>query len=68
MHPKVANQFDIVILDSGSTAFAAALRAAESGKTAAMTEARTLGDQRWQWFSSRTLGRPSTKANRFMAA
>jgi mercuric reductase len=36
-------QFDLVILGSGSTAFAAALRAAESGKTAAMTEARTLG-------------------------
>jgi mercuric reductase len=35
-------QFDLVILGSGSTAFAAALRAAESGKTAAMTEARTL--------------------------
>jgi mercuric reductase len=36
-------QFDLVILGSGSTAFAAALRAAESGKTAAMTEAHTLG-------------------------
>jgi mercuric reductase len=36
-------QFDLVILGSGSTAFAAALRAAESGKTAAMTEVRTLG-------------------------
>ncbi len=36
-------QFDLVILGSGSTAFAAALRAAELGKTAAMTEARTLG-------------------------
>ena len=36
-------QFDIVILGSGSTAFAAALRAAESGKTAAVTEERTLG-------------------------
>jgi mercuric reductase len=43
MHPKAANQFDIVILGSGSTAFAAASRAAESGKAAAMTEARTLG-------------------------
>src|SRR5436190_22060533 len=35
--------FDLVILGSGSTAFAAALRAAELGKTAAMTEMRTLG-------------------------
>jgi mercuric reductase len=38
-----AEHFDLVILGSGSTAFAAALRAAESGKTAAMTESRTLG-------------------------
>lgn len=37
------NKFDLVILGSGSTAFAAALRAAELGKTAAMTEMRTLG-------------------------
>ncbi|MGB9671145.1 MAG: mercury(II) reductase [Halothiobacillaceae bacterium] len=37
------NQFDLVILGSGSTAFAAAIRAAELGKTAAMTEMRTLG-------------------------
>ncbi len=36
-------KFDLVILGSGSTAFAAAIRAAELGKTAAMTEARTLG-------------------------
>jgi mercuric reductase len=36
-------QFDLVILGSDSTAFAAALRAAESGKTAAMTELRTVG-------------------------
>lgn len=35
--------FDLLILGSGSTAFAAALRAAELGKTAAMTEVRTLG-------------------------
>jgi mercuric reductase len=34
---------DLVILGSGSTAFAAAIRAAELGKTAAMTENRTLG-------------------------
>jgi mercuric reductase len=38
-----SEQFDLVILGSGSTAFAAALRAAKSGKTAAMTESRTLG-------------------------
>ncbi len=36
-------QFDLVILGAGSTAFAAALRAAEMGKTVAMTEARVLG-------------------------
>src|SRR5919108_1007349 len=37
------NNFDLLILGSGSTAFAAALRAAELGKTTAMTEVRTLG-------------------------
>ena len=37
------NKFDLVILGSGSTAFAAAIRAAELGKSAAMTEMRTLG-------------------------
>jgi mercuric reductase len=37
------DKFDLVILGSGSTAFAAAIRAAELGKTAAMTEMRTLG-------------------------
>src|SRR5712691_4139030 len=36
-------RFDLVILGSGSTAFAAALRAAELGRTAVMTESRTLG-------------------------
>ncbi len=36
-------KFDLVILGSGSTAFAAALKAAELGCTAAMTESRTLG-------------------------
>ncbi|MCC6192542.1 MAG: mercury(II) reductase [Anaerolineales bacterium] len=36
-------KYDLVILGSGSTAFAAALRAAELGKTAVMTENRTLG-------------------------
>ena len=35
-------QFDLVVLGSGSTAFAAALKAAELGKTAVMTESRTL--------------------------
>ena len=35
--------YDLVILGSGSTAFAAAIRAAELGKAAAMTESRTLG-------------------------
>jgi mercuric reductase len=34
---------DLVILGSGSTAFAAALHAAELGKTALMTEFRTVG-------------------------
>lgn len=35
--------YDLVILGSGSTAFAAAIRAAELGRTAVMTESRTLG-------------------------
>jgi mercuric reductase len=35
--------FDLVILGSGSAAFAAALRAVEPGKRAIMTEAHTLG-------------------------
>jgi mercuric reductase len=35
--------FDLVILGSGSTAFAAALHAAELGNTAVMTEFRTVG-------------------------
>ncbi len=35
--------YDLVILGSGSTAFAAALRAAELGKTVVMTEHRTVG-------------------------
>jgi len=39
----MATKFDLLILGSGSTAFAAAIRAAELGKTAAMTEMRTLG-------------------------
>jgi mercuric reductase len=37
------NHHDLVILGSGSTAFAAALRAAEMGKTAVMTEQRVIG-------------------------
>jgi mercuric reductase len=40
---STSEHFDLVILGSGSTAFAAALRAAELGKTAVMTEDRTLG-------------------------
>ncbi len=36
-------KFDLVILGSGSTAFAAALRAQELGKTAVMTEERAIG-------------------------
>src|SRR5258708_18685231 len=36
-------KFDLVILGSGSTAFAAALRAQELGRPAVMTEERTLG-------------------------
>ncbi len=37
------SHFDLVILGSGSTAFAAALRAQELGKTSVMTEERTVG-------------------------
>ncbi len=37
------SRFDFLILGSGSTAFAAALRAQELGRTAVMTEERTLG-------------------------
>src|SRR6266513_596480 len=36
-------RYDLVILGSGSTAFAAALHAAELGKRAVMTEFRTVG-------------------------
>jgi mercuric reductase len=39
----MAEQFDLVILGSGSTAFAAALAAQELGKTAVMTEERSIG-------------------------
>src|SRR5713101_4242743 len=38
-----AEKFDLVILGSGSTAFAASLRAQELGKTAVMIEERTIG-------------------------
>jgi mercuric reductase len=37
------NKYDLVILGSGSTAFAAALRTQELGKTSVMTEERTVG-------------------------
>lgn len=37
------DHFDLVILGSGSTAFAAALSAQEMGKTAVMVERRTIG-------------------------
>jgi mercuric reductase len=40
---SLAERSDLVILGSGSTAFAAALHAAEIGKTAIMTEFRTVG-------------------------
>ncbi|HKV59939.1 MAG TPA: mercury(II) reductase [Ktedonobacteraceae bacterium] len=36
-------RYDLVILGSGSTAFAAALHAAELGKSVVMTESRTIG-------------------------
>ena len=39
----MADRYDLLILGSGSTAFAAAIKAAELGKTAVMTESRTLG-------------------------
>ncbi|MGE3720005.1 MAG: mercury(II) reductase [Bauldia sp.] len=40
---KNSNHFDLVILGSGSTAFAAALRAQELGKISVMIEQRTIG-------------------------
>ncbi|CAN5909917.1 mercury(II) reductase [soil metagenome] len=39
----VDRRYDLVILGSGSTAFSAALRAAELGKSVIMTEERTVG-------------------------
>lgn len=41
--PQPQSHVDLLILGSGSTAFAAARRAQELGKTAIMTEMRTLG-------------------------
>jgi mercuric reductase len=38
-----SGRYDLVVLGSGSTAFAAALRARELGKTAVMTEGRAIG-------------------------
>jgi succinate dehydrogenase/fumarate reductase flavoprotein subunit len=43
----MTDHYDLVVLGSGSTAFAAAIRAAELGKTAVMTEARTAFMGRW---------------------
>ena len=40
---KMNDMYDLLILGSGSTAFAAAIHAQELGKTAVMTEGRTLG-------------------------
>ncbi|HEU0004216.1 MAG TPA: mercury(II) reductase [Ktedonobacteraceae bacterium] len=40
---SMQERYDLVILGSGSTAFAAALHAAELGKSAVMTESRTIG-------------------------
>jgi len=39
----VTDRYDLLILGAGSTAFAAALKAAELGRTAVMTERRTVG-------------------------
>ena len=41
--PSLETNYDLVILGSGSTAFAAALHSAELGKRAIMTEFRTVG-------------------------
>ena len=40
---SMQERYDLVILGSGSTAFAAALHAAELGKSVVMTESRTIG-------------------------
>src|SRR6266849_3098610 len=39
----MSETYDLLILGSGSTAFAAAIKAAELGKSAVMTESRTVG-------------------------
>ena len=39
----MTDRYDLLILGAGSTAFAAALKAAELGRTAVMTERRTVG-------------------------
>src|SRR5712692_8568456 len=39
----MTERYDLLVLGSGSTAFAAALKAAELGKTTLMTERRTVG-------------------------
>src|SRR6266571_4780955 len=41
--PDTSGRYDLVVLGSGSSAFAAALKAQELGKTSVMTESRTLG-------------------------
>ncbi|HHB75399.1 MAG TPA: mercury(II) reductase [Desulfobulbus sp.] len=41
--PTETNQYDLVIIGSGSASFAAAIRASELGKTVAMIERATLG-------------------------
>src|SRR6266699_236248 len=43
IHMSTPERYDLVILGSGSTAFAAALHAAELSKSAVMTECRTVG-------------------------
>jgi len=39
----MTERYDLLVLGSGSTAFAAAIKAAELGKSAVMTESRTVG-------------------------
>jgi len=46
------NHYNLVILGSGSTAFAAALRAEELGKTSVMTEERMIGGTCEPWLSA----------------
>ena len=42
-HLDAADRYDLIILGSGSTAFAAAIRARELGKRVVMIESRTIG-------------------------